>query len=170
MSDPREGVAADGTIRTGVDRSRVPAVFEPVVAALVDAVTAGLPASEAAAVGARLSERFAALCRGVEVGAAQPSDHEGDDDEAHENRVFLRHYCLLLPDPTWPPGGGRSPPTPVPRAASTATWPSTWRGGARGSRRSTGQEMGRGTWRGTSRWRRCSGGWRARRCSPSPGW
>jgi hypothetical protein len=32
MADPREGVAADGTIRTGADRRRVPAAFEPVLA------------------------------------------------------------------------------------------------------------------------------------------
>jgi uroporphyrinogen-III decarboxylase len=29
VADPREGVAADGTIVTGADRSRVPAAFEP---------------------------------------------------------------------------------------------------------------------------------------------
>jgi len=32
MADPEEGVAADGTIRTGALRSRVPAAFEPVLA------------------------------------------------------------------------------------------------------------------------------------------
>jgi len=32
MADPDEGVAADGTIRTGARRSRVPAAFEPVLA------------------------------------------------------------------------------------------------------------------------------------------
>lgn len=31
MADPREGVAADGTIRTGASRDRVPAAFEPVL-------------------------------------------------------------------------------------------------------------------------------------------
>jgi Nucleotidyltransferase domain len=35
MADPEEGVAADGTIRTGAHRGRVPAAFEPV---LTDAV------------------------------------------------------------------------------------------------------------------------------------
>jgi uncharacterized protein len=32
MADPEEGVAADGTIRTGARRDRVPAAFEPVLA------------------------------------------------------------------------------------------------------------------------------------------
>ena len=32
MADPGEGVAADGTIRTGAHRDRVPAIFEPVMA------------------------------------------------------------------------------------------------------------------------------------------
>ena len=32
MSDLEEGVAADGTIRTGASRDRVPAAFEPVLA------------------------------------------------------------------------------------------------------------------------------------------
>ena len=32
MADPDEGVAADGTIRTGAHRGRVPEIFEPVLA------------------------------------------------------------------------------------------------------------------------------------------
>jgi uncharacterized protein len=32
VADPDEGVAADGTIRTGARRDRVPAAFEPVLA------------------------------------------------------------------------------------------------------------------------------------------
>lgn len=35
MKDPREGLNADGTIRTGVSRERVPGAFEPVVSAVV---------------------------------------------------------------------------------------------------------------------------------------
>jgi hypothetical protein len=35
VPDPDEGVAADGTIRTGARRDRVPAIFEPV---LTDAI------------------------------------------------------------------------------------------------------------------------------------
>jgi hypothetical protein len=37
VRDPDEGLNADGTIRTGADRSRVPTEFEPVVAAVLEA-------------------------------------------------------------------------------------------------------------------------------------
>lgn len=37
MLDPREGLRADGTIRTGARRDRVPPAFEPVIAAALDA-------------------------------------------------------------------------------------------------------------------------------------
>lgn len=40
MRDPREGLEADGTIRTGAARHRVPTVFEPVIAAVLDAFAA----------------------------------------------------------------------------------------------------------------------------------
>ena len=40
MRDPDEGLNADGTIRTGADRSRVPSEFEPVIAAVLDAFDA----------------------------------------------------------------------------------------------------------------------------------
>lgn len=138
MLDPHEGVDRDGCIRTGAHRSRVPAPYEEVLAALVravaeasgparvsvylygsvangvarvpasdvDVVTIGLDASDAAALSARLSEQFAHLCRGVEIGAAQPDDHTGDTDATYGNRVFLRHYGVHLagPDVTagWP--------------------------------------------------------------------
>ena len=36
VADPEEGVAADGTIRTGAHRDRVPAAFEPVLADAVE--------------------------------------------------------------------------------------------------------------------------------------
>ena len=128
MADPGEGVAADGTIRTGADRSRVPAAFEPVLAEAaaladergaslyvygsvangtvrpgssdVDLLTVGLP--DAAAVGQRLSARYASLCRGVEIAAATAADLDGDTDAAYGFRVFLRHYCVHLagPDPS----------------------------------------------------------------------
>jgi len=93
MADPDEGVAADGTIRTGARRDRVPAAFEPVLADAVafvgdsgaslyvygsvatgtvrpgssdvDLLSIGL--AEAAVLGQRLSARYAGLCRGVEV-------------------------------------------------------------------------------------------------------
>jgi len=127
VPDPGEGVAADGTIRTGARRDRVPAAFEPVLA---DAVAAGrepgaslyvygsvangtvVPGSsdvdlmsiglaDAAVLGRRLSARYASLCRGVEVAAAQPADLAADGDAGYGFRVFLRHYCVHLagPDP-----------------------------------------------------------------------
>lgn len=127
MADPDEGVAADGTILTGARRGRVPAAFEPVLADAVamagtrgaslyvyGSVAAGTvrpPSSdvdllsidlpEAAAVGQRLSARYAGLCRGVEIAAATAADLAGDDDAAYGYRVFLRHYCVHLagPDP-----------------------------------------------------------------------
>ncbi len=127
MADPAEGVAADGTIRTGARRDRVPAAFEPVLADAVaflgdsgaslyvygsaangtvrpgssdvDLLSVGLPA--AAVLGQRLSARYADRCRGVEVAAATAADLAGDTDEAYGYRVFLRHYCVHLagPDP-----------------------------------------------------------------------
>jgi hypothetical protein len=126
MGDPDEGVAADGTIRTGARRDRVPALFEPV---LTDAIafldgaslyvygsvangTARPGSSDvdllsidldgAAAIGQRLSARYAGRCRGVEVGAATTEDMAGDSDAAYGLRIFLRHYCVHLagPDPS----------------------------------------------------------------------
>jgi hypothetical protein len=126
--DPEEGVAADGTIRTGVARSRVPPVFEPVLAAAVDAVamagdlstylygsvatgharvgasdvdllTVGLDRAAAGLVGRELSARFAHLCRGVELAPSAPADLVGESDLAYGNRVFLRHYSVHLAGP-----------------------------------------------------------------------
>ncbi|MGI9643772.1 MAG: hypothetical protein ACR2O6_00515 [Ilumatobacteraceae bacterium] len=129
MRDPREGITAAGTITTGASRERVPAPFEPVVASAVESVTAasgraglylygsvatgqavvgssdvdlvaiGLDADRTGAIASELSERFAAVCRGVDIGAGSPADHLGDDDEAYGNRVFLRHYCVHLAGP-----------------------------------------------------------------------
>jgi len=128
VSDPGEGVAADGTIRTGARRDRVAAPFEPVLtdavtllgergASLyvygsvvtgtarrgssdVDLLSIGLP--DAAVLGQRLSARYADRCRGVEVAAATAADLAGDTDAAYGYRVFLRHYCVHLagPDPS----------------------------------------------------------------------
>jgi Nucleotidyltransferase domain len=127
VADPDEGVAADGTIRTGAHRSQVPAAFEPVLADAVallgesgaslyvygsvatgiarpgssdvDLLSIGLPG--AAILGQRLSARYADRCRGVEVAAATAADFAGDTDAAYGYRVFLRHYCVHLagPDP-----------------------------------------------------------------------
>jgi uncharacterized protein len=127
MADPEEGVAADGTIRTGAHRDRVPAAYEPVLADAVafagdsgaslcvygsvatgtvrpgssdvDLLSIDLP--EADILGKRLSARYADRCRGVEVAAATASDLTGYTDAAYGFRVFLRHYCVHLagPDP-----------------------------------------------------------------------
>jgi uncharacterized protein len=128
VADPDEGVAADGTIRTGARRDRVPAAFEPVLADAVallgesraslyvygsvangsvragssdvDLLSVGL--ADAAVLGQRLSARYADRCRGVEVAAAAAADFDGDTDAAYGFRVFLRHYCVHLagPDPS----------------------------------------------------------------------
>ena len=130
MADPGEGVAADGTIRTGARRDRVPAAFEPVIADAVallgesgaslyvygsvangtaragssdvDLLSINFP--DAALLEQRLSERYAGRCRGVEVVAATAGDFAGDADAAYGYRVFLRHYCVHLagPDPSAP--------------------------------------------------------------------
>lgn len=127
MGDPAEGVAADGTIGTGADRDRVPVAFEPVLADAiaclgesgaslyvygsvatgrvrpgssdVDLLSIGFP--DAAIAGQRLSARYASLCRGVEIAAAEAADLAGESDAAYGFRVFLRHYCVHLagPDP-----------------------------------------------------------------------
>lgn len=99
MTDPDEGVAADGTIRTGVRRERVSRLFEPVLAAAVGALSGdaslyvyGSVATGTAAPGvsdvdllaidltdadrlsARLSRQLADRCRGVEIAAAALGD------------------------------------------------------------------------------------------------
>jgi hypothetical protein len=128
VRDPDEGLHADGTIRTGVRRDRVPAAFEPVLAQAVrelvavgaagvllygsvatgravvgrsdvDLVAVGVRPDDAREVGAALSERFADACREVAVGALDPAALLRDDDAAHGDRVFLRHYCVALHGP-----------------------------------------------------------------------
>jgi hypothetical protein len=147
VADPGEGVAADGTIRTGARRGRVPAAFEPVLAdavALVgepgaslyvygsvvtgtvrpgssdvDLLSIGLP--DAADLGRRLSARYADRCRGVEVAAATAADFAGGTDAAYGYRVFLRHYCVHLagPDPsTGLPGPGESASPPAEKSSA----------------------------------------------------
>lgn len=127
MADTLEGVAPDGTIRTGARRDRVCATFEPV---LRDAIqwlstsgssiyvygsvangTARAPSSDvdllsidlpdASSLGDALTRRYVDICRSVEVAAATGADLAGDSDAAYGNRVFLRHYCVHLagPDP-----------------------------------------------------------------------
>jgi hypothetical protein len=144
VRDPREGVGADGTIVTGVDRQAVPAAFEPVLHALaeelaawpgvtsyvygsvatgqaqigrsdVDLLTIGLPAERAVQLGGALSDQFAGLCREVAIGPAQADDLIGDDDAAYGMRVFLRHYCAPLQTPA-----GREPGPAFPADARAA--------------------------------------------------
>jgi hypothetical protein len=128
VADPDEGVAADGTIRTGARRDKVPATFEPVLAdavAMIGRAEASLyvygsvangsarPGSSdvdllsidlpgAATMAQRLSARYADRCRGVEIAEASAADVAGDSDAGYGSRVFLRHYCVHLagPDPS----------------------------------------------------------------------
>jgi predicted nucleotidyltransferase len=126
VRDPREGVAPDGTITTGVARHRVPAAFEPVLDAVcaaagpgagvylygsvatgqarvgssdVDVVTVGLDPVAAQRIGRELGERFRDVCREVAIGPTQPADYRRDDDRGYGDRVFLRHYCVHLAGP-----------------------------------------------------------------------
>jgi hypothetical protein len=125
VSDPGEGVNADGTIRTGARRDRVPGGFEAVlddtVASVDDrraslylygSVAAGtavpgisdvdllaIDLAASARLARDLSRRHAGRCRGVEVAALALSDLQGDSDLAYGNRVFLRHYCVHLAGP-----------------------------------------------------------------------
>ena len=126
MRDPREGLSASGTIRTGADIRRVADSFGPVHRAAVamiqeretsasvyaygsvvtgqaragtsdvDLLTIGLTLTDAGRIGAELSARFADVCRSVEISAAGSEDFTGPSDRSYGNRVFLRHYCVLL--------------------------------------------------------------------------
>jgi len=129
MRDPAEGISPTGMIVTGARRECVPQVFERVLSAVcdelssmagevslyvygsvatgtarvgssdVDLLTVGLAAARAESLGMSMSEKFATLCRGVELAPAQPEDLVGDDDVAYGNKVFLRHYCVHLQGP-----------------------------------------------------------------------
>lgn len=129
MRDPLEGLASDGTIRTGAARQRIAAHLLPAVQTSVarisagapevsvyvygsvatgvadpplsdlDLLTIGLGPEAAATISEALSGEFADTCRGVEIAAAMPSDFEGDGDEAFGGRVFLHHYCVHLSGP-----------------------------------------------------------------------
>ena len=139
VRDPYEGVAADGTITTGVARSRVPQPFEPVLSTAVEAIaeagpdasaflygsvatgrarhaqsdvdllTVGLGPGLAAELGRELSSQFSGLCRGVEIAAATPDNLVGASDGAYGFRVFLRHYCIHLAGPDHAHGLPRFP-------------------------------------------------------------
>lgn len=96
---PTATVAVYGSVATG--QARVPTSD-------VDLLTIGPSADEAAAVGRELTDRFGHLCREVAV-APLPLEHlqpGADGDAAYGDRVFLRHYAVVLsgPDPArdWP--------------------------------------------------------------------
>lgn len=128
MADPDEGVTADGLIRTGVHRDRVPSAFEAVLAEAVglvgtvpgaslllygsvatgttdptrsdvDLLSVGLSAERTTVLGRRLGEQYADRCRGVDVTPVPEGAFDGAGDEAYGWRVFLRHYCLPLVGP-----------------------------------------------------------------------
>ena len=129
VHDPLEGLAPDGTIRTGADRDRIPAAFAPIVRAAVarvhrdhpdasvylygsvatgmattpdsdvDLLTIGIGAADAAQLATELSDEVGDRTRGVEVGPAMSTDLRRADDEGYGFRVFLHHYCVLLAGP-----------------------------------------------------------------------
>jgi uncharacterized protein len=129
MRDPLEGVSASGTITTGADRTRVPLAFAPILDAAIEAIrttgqraaiyvygsvatgqarpgtsdvdllTVDLSTSAASRIAGELSAEFSAVCRGVEIAAANSGDFIRDGDEAYGARVFLRHYCVHLVGP-----------------------------------------------------------------------
>ena len=117
MADPGEGVAADGTIRTGARRDQVPAIFEPVltdaVAIAAKAASASLyvygsvangtarPGSsdvdllsidlpDAFLLGQRLSARYAGICRGVEGAGFTPGSAQSATPHARQSSVRSR--------------------------------------------------------------------------------
>lgn len=129
MRDPFEGLSEAGIIQTGADLNRVSVAFQPAHDAAialilesaeqasvyaygsvvtgqavvgvsdVDLLVIGLGQSAAEAISQKLSTQFADLCRSVDVGAAAEGDFVGERDEAYGNRIFLRHYCVLLAGP-----------------------------------------------------------------------
>lgn len=132
MRDLREGRTDGGLILTGASRARVPEAFEPVLAAVagarpanaglylygsvatgaaqvpnsdIDLIAVGWPPGDAGAVSRRLSQRYATLCRGVELAPASREDFAGEGDQEYGNRVFLRHYCVHWGGPVLDVGG-----------------------------------------------------------------
>lgn len=129
MRDPLEGIAADGTIRTGASTDSIPHAFTPIIEAArsefvrqhpdaelllygsvatgqavpgssdVDFIAVGVDDRDVAELAATLSAQFSGMCRGVEIASTSTSAHLGDDDEAYGNRVFLRHYCVPIVGP-----------------------------------------------------------------------
>lgn len=87
LSDERAELHLYGSVATGMARLGV---------SDVDLLAIGVPEGWARDIGAALSGRFGDLCRGVEIGQAQPADFRGECDAAYGNRVFLHHYCVPL--------------------------------------------------------------------------
>lgn len=87
LSDERAELHLYGSVATGLAR---PGPSD------VDLLAIGIPRGWARVVGASLSARFNDLCRGVEIGQADPADFRGEGDAAYGNRVFLHHYCVPL--------------------------------------------------------------------------
>jgi uncharacterized protein len=129
MRDPLEGLTADGLIRTGVARDRVPSWIEPTLAVSVKRLLSQSPSASvyvygSAATGAArrstsdldllaivigaddmrevaraVSVHAADVCRSVEIAVASRSSLDGDGDEPYGLRVFLHHYCVLVAGP-----------------------------------------------------------------------
>lgn len=124
--DPLEGLDLSGNIITGADGSRFAEKFLPILEAVkervspevslyvygsvatgmarerdsdVDIISIGLDSARAEELNAELTEMFAELCRGVEIGPTQLADFEGSREEAQGFRIFLKHYCAHLAGP-----------------------------------------------------------------------
>ena len=155
MRDPDERAAADGTITTGVARSRVPQPFEPVLSTAVEAIaeagcdasaflygsvatgrarhaqsdvdllTVGLGPGRAAELGRELSSQFSGLCRGVEIAAASRTTWSARPT----GRMGSGSSCVTTASislaPTTLMACPGSSPTTGRRAASTVTSPRT---------------------------------------------
>jgi len=85
LSDERAELHLYGSVATGMARLGV---------SDVDLLAIWVPEGWARDIGAALSGRFGDLCRGLELGQAQPADFRGECDAAYGNRVFLHHYCV----------------------------------------------------------------------------
>ncbi len=75
MADPDEGVAADGTIRTGARRDRVPAIFEPV---LTDAVALAAKSAAGKSAAAKSAPASLYVYGSVANGTVRPGSSDVD--------------------------------------------------------------------------------------------
>lgn len=183
MRDPLEGLSKSGTIRTGADMAHVAEAFRPIhqaAAAMihernisasiyaygsvvtgqakdgvsdVDLLTIGLPPSDANLIGAELSTRFANVCRGVEIGAAEGGDFVGETDASYGNQCSFATTASCSQDPTLTVRSKISLGTVAPPAVSTATSPSTSNDGETLSRQTRTQDSSRSGWHASHCWR-----------------